>query len=225
MKAVIYVRVSTEKQASHGLSLDTQIINCQRYADVHDYEVIDVVVDAQTAKNTRRPGLQRILKMATAKKIQHVIVWNIDRLTRSLEDSIMLTSMFLKKKVTLHEAEHNKPRVVNTSQQKLMDRVEMAFKEYQREDIGDKTRTILQGKKEQGLRYSGRSPFGYRFTPDGKIEPDDHEQGIIERIMSLKAEGFTIRAIQARLHADGVVNRKNRPIGRTEIWNITKKAA
>lgn len=224
MRAVIYSRVSTEQQAIKGLSIETQIANCQKYADAHGYEVVDIVIDAQTAKNTNRPGLQRILKMASAKKIEHIICWNIDRLTRSLADSIMMTNEFTKKKVTVHEAERNKARIATTSQAKLIQNMEMVIKEWQREDIGDKTRTILAGKREQGLRISGQAPFGFQFQ-DSKVVENPAEQKIIQRIHNLKCEGFSVRAIHARLRDEGIRNRKSKPIGVTEIWTILQKAA
>ena len=71
--AVIYARVSTTDQAQNGISLQAQTLNCRRYAEVQNLKVIGVEVDILSAKNTKRPALQRVMKLVHNKKVQHLI--------------------------------------------------------------------------------------------------------------------------------------------------------
>ena len=86
-RAVAYVRVSTDKQASTGLSLDAQRTKVTAYARLYDLELIDVIVDAgASAKTLERPGLTRALAMLEYGQADALVVVKLDRLTRSVRD-------------------------------------------------------------------------------------------------------------------------------------------
>jgi site-specific DNA recombinase len=95
---------------------------------------------------------------------------------------------------------------------------------WEREIIGERTAVALEHKAAQGERTNFQAPFGYRFE-NGKVVKDDIEHGIIRKVNELKEEGYSIRAIVALLEEQGHRNRNGKPIGRNEIWRITKKAA
>ena len=95
MKAVGYVRVSTDKQADHGVSLEAQAAKIRAMAVVHGAELIDIIVDGgESAKSLQRPGMERLLRLVDGKKIQAVIVAKLDRLTRSVKDLCTLLDRF-----------------------------------------------------------------------------------------------------------------------------------
>src|SRR5712692_3087072 len=86
-KAVGYIRVSTDKQAEHGVSLDAQQAKLAAYAALYDLTLVEVIVDAgASAKTLNRPGLQRALGMLRKGKATALLVAKLDRLTRSVED-------------------------------------------------------------------------------------------------------------------------------------------
>src|SRR5450759_1827483 len=69
-KAIGYVRVSTDKQAEHGVSLEAQVEKIRAMATVHDVELLDVLVDAgESAKDLDRPGMVRILEMVQSRAV------------------------------------------------------------------------------------------------------------------------------------------------------------
>ncbi len=71
MKAIGYVRVSTDKQADQGVSLDAQAEKIRAMAVVHGAELIDVIVDGgESAKSLQRPGMERLLTLVDARKVQ-----------------------------------------------------------------------------------------------------------------------------------------------------------
>src|ERR1700676_1143285 len=102
MRTVGYVRVSTDKQAERGISLEAQEAKFRAMATVQGAELIDVIVDGgESAKSLNRPGLQRLMALVNSGKVQAVIVAKLDRLTRSVKDLCGLLELFEKRKVAL----------------------------------------------------------------------------------------------------------------------------
>jgi len=86
-KTIAYLRVSTDKQADRGVSLDAQRAKLKAYAELYELDLVDVIVDAgQSAKSLDRPGLQRALGMLKAGEAEALLVVKLDRLTRSVVD-------------------------------------------------------------------------------------------------------------------------------------------
>ena len=86
-RTIAYVRVSTDKQADRGVSLDAQQAKAKAYAELYDLDIVEVVIDAGvSAKTLDRPGLERALGMLKAGKADALLVVKLDRLTRSVRD-------------------------------------------------------------------------------------------------------------------------------------------
>src|SRR5947209_3547834 len=83
MKALGYVRVSTDKQ---GISLEAQAEKIKAMALVQGTELIDIIVESESAKSLNRPGMAKLLALVDKGKVQAVIVAKLDRLTRSVKD-------------------------------------------------------------------------------------------------------------------------------------------
>src|SRR5262245_9941482 len=84
-RAVAYLRVSTEKQADNGVSLEAQRARVEAYAQRYDLELVDVIVDAGvSAKTLDRTGLQRALETLKMRRAEALLVVKLDRLTRSV---------------------------------------------------------------------------------------------------------------------------------------------
>jgi len=91
IKAVAYCRVSTEEQAREGISLDNQQDKVRAYATVKDLDLVDIVTDAGiSAKDLKRKGLQRVLSMLQSGEAEALIVFKLDRMTRSTKDLLTL---------------------------------------------------------------------------------------------------------------------------------------
>src|SRR5713226_1837144 len=99
MLAIGYARVSTDRQAEQGVSLDAQTTRIRAMATVQSAGLLDVVVDGESAKSMNRPGLRRVLALVEAGKIDTVIVAKLDRLTRSVKDLCALLELFERKGV------------------------------------------------------------------------------------------------------------------------------
>ena len=87
MVAIGYVRVSTDRQAEQGVSLEAQEAKIRAMATVQGTELLDVIVDGgESAKSLKRPGVERLLAVVNSGKVQAVIIAKLDRLTRSVKD-------------------------------------------------------------------------------------------------------------------------------------------
>src|SRR5258708_19342210 len=102
MRAIGYVRVSTDKQADHGVSLEAQEAKIRAMAVVQGAEIVDLIVDGgESAKNLDRPGMERLLALVEERKVDTVIIPKLDRLTRSVKDLAELLQPFPKPGLSL----------------------------------------------------------------------------------------------------------------------------
>lgn len=102
MQAIGYIRVSTNKQADKGCSLEAQRERIQAMAVVQQVRLLDIVVDAgESAKDLKRPGIERVLAVVDAGEVGTVIVAKRDRLTRSVRDLADLLELFQRRGASL----------------------------------------------------------------------------------------------------------------------------
>src|SRR6516162_3828279 len=102
MRAIGYVRVSTEQQADFGVSLEAQSEKVRAMAVVHGAQLAEVLIDAgESAKSLNRPGMARLLSLLDAGAVDTVIISKLDRLTRSVKDLAELLERFNRHGVSL----------------------------------------------------------------------------------------------------------------------------
>jgi DNA invertase Pin-like site-specific DNA recombinase len=191
MKTVGYVRVSTDKQADRGVSLDAQVQKIQAMAVVHNAELIDIIVDGgESAKSLQRPGMERLLALVDSKKVQAVIVAKLDRLTRSVKDLCELLERFERRGVALISVAESLD--TSSAAGRLVLNIMTAVSQWEREAIGERTRDAMGHKRNNGERV-GNIRFGYRLAVDGKhIEPDPAEQAGLDEIGFLRRSGYSM---------------------------------
>jgi len=95
VRTINYIRVSTEKQATEGISLDAQKIRLQAHCIAVDIDLADIIIDdGYSAKSLDRPSLHRALSALTARQADALVVVKLDRLTRSLRDFVYLIDSY-----------------------------------------------------------------------------------------------------------------------------------
>jgi site-specific DNA recombinase len=220
----IYSRVSTDDQAQHGVSLDAQIQRCSEYASSLDGEV-ELFVDAGiSAKTTDRPALQRLLALVNRKQVSDIICLKLDRLSRNTVDALNMVSLFAKKNCKLHlVAESGEVQNKNGDDEFLLT-LRASLAQLERRKISERTRFALNRKRELGQRISGKAPYGYSFTADGKLEVNALEQRTISKVWELKTQGLSIRSIQAYLTGHNYLNREGKTFGLAAIFKMLKAA-
>ena len=202
MKAIGYARVSTDKQAGKGCSLEAQEEKIRAMAVVHSADLRDVIVDGgESAKSLQRPGMQRLLGLVENKKVDAVVVAKLDRLTRSVKDLCALLELFEKRGVALISVAESLD--TGSAAGRLVITIMAAVSQWERETIGERTRDALSHKRSKCERV-GNIQFGYRLAPDGvHVEPDEAEQEAIATIRGLRASGRTLRQIARDLNQQG----------------------
>ena len=202
MKAIGYARVSTDKQADRGVSLDAQQEKIRAMAVVHAAELADIIVEAgESAKSLNRPGMLRLLALVDSGKVQTVIVAKLDRLTRSVKDLCELLERFEKRGAALISVAESLD--TSSAAGRLVLNIMTAVSQWEREAIGERTRDALSHKRSNGERV-GNVAFGYRLAADGvHVEPDEAEQAAIAAIQKLRASGHSLRYIAAVLNQEG----------------------
>ena len=207
MRAIGYIRVSTEKQADRGVSLEAQSEKVRAMAVVQGAELAEVIVDAgESAKSLDRPGMARLLAMVDSKAVDVVIIAKLDRLTRSVKDLAELLERFTRRGVSLVSVAESLD--TGTAAGRLVLNIMTAVSQWEREAIGERTRDAMGHKKANGERV-GTIPFGFRMADDGSsLEEDPSEQDILGRIPGLKAAGHTLREIADELNRQGYTTRR-----------------
>jgi DNA invertase Pin-like site-specific DNA recombinase len=207
MKAIGYVRVSTEKQADFGVSLEAQSEKVRAMAVVQGAELAEVIIDAgESAKSLNRPGMARLMALVDSGSVSTVIIAKLDRLTRSVADLAELLKRFERRGVSLVSVADSLD--TRSAAGRLVLNIMVSVSQWEREAIGERTRDAMRHKRSSGERV-GTVPFGYRVAADGlHLEADPVEQGIISRIRELKAAGFTTRRIADELNRQGFNTRR-----------------
>ncbi len=224
MKALGYVRVSTDKQAEQGVSLEAQEAKIRAMATVQGAALDDVIVDGgESAKSLNRPGLQRLLGLVNTGKVEAVIVAKLDRLTRSVRDLCGLLELFEKRKVALVSVAEALD--TGSAAGRLVITIMGAVSQWEREAIGERTRDALNHKRSNGERV-GNIRFGYRLCADGRhVEPDPGEQAALAAIRNLRQDGHTLRGIAAALNSRALRTRRGSAWRLEHVARIIKQGA
>lgn len=198
MKAIGYVRVSTDKQADRGVSLEAQAEKIRAMAVVHGAELLDIIVDSgESAKSLNRPGMARLLTLVDGAEAKAVIIAKLDRLTRSVKDLCTLLERFERRGVALISVAESLD--TGSAAGRLVLNIMTAVSQWEREAIGERTRDAMSHKRSQGQRV-GNIPYGCRLAGDRvHLEEDPEEQAVLAEIRQLRYEGATLRGIASAL--------------------------
>ena len=160
--AAIYVRVSTEDQAKHGISLAAQEESLGNYAKALGYEVLRIYKDeGKSGKDIKgRPELQKLLEDAEKRKFQAIFIYKLDRLSRSLIDLIATIQKFKDWGIDFVSLQD---KIETTSASgKLMFHIISAFAEFERNVTSERTKFAMDKKARDGNVVT-RAPLGYKI--------------------------------------------------------------
>jgi DNA invertase Pin-like site-specific DNA recombinase len=204
-KAIGYIRVSTDEQAKEGMSLENQEDKIRAYCKLKDFELIEILKDAGiSAKNLQRPGAQKVIEMAQTKMVDAVVVYKLDRMFRSTVDALETTKRFDTWGVSFHSIEETLD--TKSALGRFFFTLTAALAEMERGIIGERTRDVLQRKKQNGEVY-GHVPFGYkRFK--GRLLANRAEQEIVKKVLDLRDKGLNFSRISRELNKLGLKTKK-----------------
>lgn len=229
-RTIAYLRVSTDKQADKGVSLDAQRSKVAAYAELYDLEITEVIVDAgASAKTLDRPGLTKALAMLRKGEADALLVVKLDRLTRSVRDLGELVERYFApgKSALLSVGEQVDTR---TAAGRLVLNVLASVSQWEREAIGERTRDALVQVRAEGGRI-GRDGLGWRrgreVDASGRrvVVADEAETATLGRLRGLAAEGHGPRAIAATLTAEGHATKRGGAWAAETVRKVLQRAA
>jgi len=203
--AVAYIRVSTDEQATEGVSLAAQEAALRAYATFRGLE-LRIVVDAGVSAGkplAARPGGAAVLRMVARREVSVVAAFKLDRLFRDCADCLATVREWDTAGVALHLLDLGGQALDTSSAMGRFFLTVMAgAAELERNQIRERTRTALAHKRDNGDHLGG-VPFGFALAEDGcHLVEDDDEQAIVALVRSYRAEGLSIRTIAARLNEE-----------------------
>ena len=182
MKTIGYVRVSTEDQAKEGVSLENQKSKIEAYSQLKDLTLVEIVEDAGlSAKNLKRPGVQKVLRLARKKEIDAIVVYKLDRIFRSTTDALETTRLFEKWGVSFHSIEETLD--TQSAMGRFFFTLTAALAEMERRIIGERTKAALSHKRKRNEKTGGDVPYGYNLSSVGILIKNDAEQKVIKTMV------------------------------------------
>lgn len=217
MRVAIYVRVSTNMQAEEGYSLDAQFDRCKAYCVSQGWDVVEAYIEeGESAKDLNRPQLQRLLSDAESGLFDVVLVYKLDRLTRSVRDLHSLLDTFEKYGVKFRSA--TEIYDTTTAMGKLFITIVAALAEWERGNLAERVRFGMEQLVRDGKWPGGPVPFGY--TWDGTtMHLVQEEAQILRELRKFYMAGDGFGATSKAMNLMGYT-RRGYPFSAQAIWYI-----
>jgi site-specific DNA recombinase len=188
-RAVAYIRESTEEQG-RGYSPDGQRQAIGRYAEDHGLDLVDEYLDFETGRVAdKRPGFQRLIEDAMARRFEVVLVFHTSRFARNTLEAKRYKKL-LRSELGIAVISVTQPigTDVDDPAAFLAESVHEIFDEYYSVSLSFWTKMGLREKARQGL-LTGSLPWGYVKGPDGVAVPDQARAPILQQLFELYADG------------------------------------
>lgn len=212
MRLIGYIRVSTDKQADEGLGLAVQEKAIRQWAKANGHRLVGVCRDegvSGTKDTAQRPGLADAVNAVCEKRAQGIVVHRLDRLARTLHVQEGILSHVWNCSGTVYAADTGEV---------LRDDPEDPMRTFVRQVMGaasELERSMLVARMRAGRRHKaaeggyayGAPGFGHK-AEGGKLVPDPEEQHVVARMLSLKAEGKSLRQIADVLNSEGYQSKR-----------------
>lgn len=196
MRTALYVRVSTQEQANEGYSVGEQEERLKAYCTAKGWTVYKVYTDGGfSGANTERPALKQMLIDIKNKKVNAVVVYKLDRLSRSQKDTLLLIEdEFLKNNVEFVSMSENFD--TSTPFGRAMIGILSVFAQLEREQIRERMQMGLDARAREGFWHGGGyDPIGYDYI-DGYLQINEYEAMQVKKVHELFQKGLPIARIQ-----------------------------
>src|SRR5271157_3067294 len=215
VRCAIYTRKSSEEGLEQEFnSLDAQREACEAYVKSQKHEgwsALPQLYDdpGYSGGTMERPALKRLLADIAAHKIDAVVVYKVDRLTRSLSDFAKIVEVFDSQSVSFVSI--TQAFNTTTSMGRLTLNVLLSFAQFEREVTGERIRDKIAASKKKGLWMGGQPSLGYDVK-ERKLVVNEAEAATVRYIFRRYLELETVRALRDDLAAAGVVSKRRRSI-------------
>ena len=200
MRLASYIRVSTAEQANEGVSLEAQYASIYECANRIKATIEFEHRDIQTGKNRDRKGFEGAMGRLHSGEVDGLIVYKLDRFSRSLPDIANLVEEFNKNGWHLISVRENLDTTTATG--RMIIHILGTFAQFERELISDRTREALAYKKMKGEVY-GKVPFGYDRVGD-KLVINQREWDLTLHMGLMRRDGTSYGKIAEWLNNAGI---------------------
>lgn len=232
-KTALYIRVSTDAQREEGYSIDAQKEMLSAFCVSKRIENYEFFIDGGfSGSNLERPEMKRLIAEAKEKKICRVIVYKLDRLSRSQRDTLYLIEEIFNPN-GIDFVSMNESMDTSTPLGRLMLGILSAFAQLERENIKERTRMGMTERVKAGFwPGGGRVPFGYDYDPEkGILVPNSDAQTVrliynlylsgtpmykIAKTVGLKYERLAVQILKRKSNAGYIVYNGKEYKGRHE---------
>ncbi len=195
MHTALYVRVSTEEQSINGYSIGEQRDRLEAYAKAMDLKNIKHYSDPGfSGSNLNRPAMNDLIGDIEAGKVSHVIIWKLDRLSRSQRDTLYFVQDVLNK-YSVKFMSLNENLDTSTPMGIAMIGIMSAFAELERSQIKERMAMGREARAKAGYYHGGgnHKPLGYDYV-DGKLIVNPYEAQIVREMYDLYVDGNSINS-------------------------------
>ena len=203
----IYPRVSTQEQAKEGYSIGEQTERLKRYCEAMGWTVYKTYTDAgYSGGSTDRPALQEMIRDVKAGKLEKVVVYKLDRLSRSQLDTLyLIDKVFLVNGCDFVSMSENFD--TSTPFGRAMIGILAVFAQLEREQIKERMMMGKEARAKEGKFHGTRfSPFGYDYT-NGELIPNEFETVQIRKLFDLAQSGMSPYKIAQYMTEHGFIRR------------------
>ena len=211
MKAIGYVRVSTQEQAKEGISLDNQEAKIRTYCDSQDWELVKLFRDeGSSGKDMKIEGLKELLSFVEVDSMDVVVVYKTDRLTRKQRHLYqLLEDVFEKRRIGFKSV--TEPFDTTTAMGKGFLGMLGVFAQLEGDLISERTREALAYKIEEE-EYLGSPPLGFEAV-EKELRRNDDELAVVQEVFRLKTNyrgknRLSLREIAGRLNDAGFSSKR-----------------
>lgn len=210
-RAAIYARVSTVEQADEGYSIDAQLKILRNICDEKGFELVEEFVDRGISGKdiVNRPGLQAMLQAVEERRLDIVLVWKMNRLSRKITDMLNIVDSLKLYNVEFYS--HTDNIDTNTPQGSFQFHIMAAVSEFERKNIAENVKMGMIERAQSG-RWNGGVVYGYdiikvrdtmRKRGDTLLEINPAEAEVVRKIFNLYNQGDGYKTIANRLNHEG----------------------
>lgn len=206
-RCAVYTRKSSEEGLEQDFnSLEAQREACEAYVRSQEHEGWKLLPDhfddgGFSGGNMDRPALHQLIELVEAGRVDIIVVYKIDRLTRSLTDFARLAEVLDKRGVSFVSV--TQQFNTTTSMGRLMLNVLLSFAQFEREITGERIRDKIAASKKKGMWMGGIPPMGYDIV-ERQLVVNEADAATIRRIFSLYLEEGTVPALLDRLERENI---------------------
>lgn len=221
LRCAVYTRKSSEEGLEQEFnSLDAQREACEAYIASQKPEGWVLVPDRYddggiSGATLERPGLQRLLADIEAHRVDVVVVYKIDRLSRALMDFAKLVEVFDRNNVTFVSVTQSFN--TTTSMGRLTLNILLSFAQFEREVIGERIRDKFAASRKKGMWMGGYPPLGYDVK-DRKLVVNEMEAATVRMIFERYVLVGSATILARSLAAEGILTKRSRPVDRGYLY-------